>query len=199
MSTTWTEDKINKAKEYVDAGFERKDICRELKCNMATLRKYVGASYNRKYKKVTDDMTQNMKNLRAKGLSNSQIAIELGVAPSTVCKYISNQPTGNRAEYGSIVAHSTGESYIKEKLTVKNIKLKSEEITRNYSGDIFNYSINNDGIATIYSDTICGTEITLTYDNLFKFINELCDLAEDLQKITKNEKIGLDGRPLSQY
>lgn len=70
-------------------------------------------------RRTSDEKIEKMKAYRGMGLSNSQIAIELGVDVQTVRKYIGSQPTMLRAERGSLCAHVTGVSFISKRVIRK--------------------------------------------------------------------------------
>lgn len=54
-----------------------------------------------------------LKELKKQGLSNRQISIELCLSPVTVRRYLGSQQLMSRSEYGSIVSHITGDSFVK--------------------------------------------------------------------------------------
>ena len=56
---------------------------------------------------VTNGLVNDMRILRSQGKTNREIAQEMGLCIATVRRHIGNQPSGLRANYGSIVAHVT--------------------------------------------------------------------------------------------
>ncbi len=71
---------------------------------------------------ITDEKIEDMKIYRELGLSNKQIAIEMGLSVVTVQRHLGNQKDGHRADYGSIVAHATGDTFVPKGYDLHKLK-----------------------------------------------------------------------------
>ena len=56
---------------------------------------------------ITNGLVNDMRILRSQGKTNREIAQEMGLCIATVRRHIGNQPSGLRANYGSVIAHVT--------------------------------------------------------------------------------------------
>lgn len=196
-----SQEKIDQVLEYKAAGFTNKDIAKEMHMSQNTVRAIVGHTKKQARKKISDADIAKMKELREKGLSNSQIAKEIGCSDFTVRSYISYQPDMNRAEYGSMKTHATGETFIKEpKPEPKLKKLKTVKTEISMEGDICSYKVSSEGRARITFST--GTAIDFTKTDFFKLISELCEVGEWLSQNTYEPKQlykqRMDGTYISQ-
>lgn len=143
---------------------------------------------------ITESDLQRMIDLRDKGLSNSQIAIEMGRSYKTVVRYLGKQPTMLRADYGAIKTHSTGETFVKnppeeadippEKRKPSAIKLQRTVFT--FSGYAMDYKLSSEGEVRI--STRVGSELTFQKDDFYRFLSELCDIGEFMGKMNAVEK-----------
>lgn len=173
--------------QFHDMGFSNKQIAKELKMSPTTVMGIVGRTkrLNTKNQKVSQDDIAKMRELRGKGLSNAAIGRELGFSDFTVRKYLSKQPDMNRAEYGSLVAHVTGESFVKEeeKVPLPKQKLKLISTTVELEGDQFTYKVRTDGTVRINNNL--GFACDFTKQEFFTLITELCEVGD---WITSHEK-----------
>lgn len=201
MSKT-SQEKIDQVLEYKAAGFTNKDIAKEMHMSQNTIRSIVGRTKKQVRTKISDADIAKMKELRGKGLSNAQIAHEIGCSSDTVRRYIFNQPDMNRSAYGSIIAHVTGETYLKEKKEpeAKPKKLKTVKTEISMEGDICSYKVSSEGRARITFST--GTAVDFTANDFFKLISELCEVGEWLSQNTTESKPAykqrMDGTYISQ-
>ena len=100
-------------------GVKSSEIAKAFGVAERTVKRYISgkmvpkdrSSETGKGRRLNPETIQRMRELKAQGLSNSQIAIEIGCATSTVYYYIGDQEKGRRAAYGSIVTHAQGESF----------------------------------------------------------------------------------------
>ena len=173
---------VNEMKEYGNAGFTYKEIAETLNVDPRTVSRYLGKKNSRVI--VTDEIYKKMCELRSHGLSNSQIAIEMGISESTVTTHLG--PTKKRAEYGSIIAHTTGETFVKEEkreITMQR-KLKVVNTSVSCDGKDFYYKASTDGRVRISSAT--GFSVDLDKDQFLNFIAELCEVGDWLSKNTND-------------
>lgn len=197
-----SQEQIDQVLEYKAAGFTNRDIAKEMHMSQNTIRSIVGRTRNKVRTKISDADIAKMKELRGKGLSNEQIANEIGCSSFTVRRYISVQPDMNRSAYGSIVAHVTGETYLKEKKEpeAKPKKLKTVKTEISMEGDICSYKVSSEDRARITFST--GTAIDFTANDFFKLISELCEVGEWLsQNVAESKpayKQRMDGTFISQ-
>ena len=176
---TWmTEKQIQEMKEYANEGFSYKEIAEAMNVSQWTVSRHLGKKNVHTF--ITDDLISKMENLRSQGLSNAQIAIEMGINQRTVREHIGTQK--KRSEYGSLVAHVTGESFVKEDKMVRNVerKLKLTNTSISCEGKDFSYKASTDGRVRITSST--GIQIDLTKDQLLGLIAELCEIGDWLAK-----------------
>lgn len=185
-----SQQKIDEMREYGNIGLSYKDIAKELGCDVSTVTRYLGKKH--KHTIVTDEIISRMQELRDHGLSNSQIAIEIGVSPTTVTEYLGKQKV--RAQYGTIVAHVTGSSFVPyEKKEIKmEQKLKVVNKSISFEGEMFSYKVCTDGRIRITSET--GVAIDLDKKSLSNFISELCEVGDWFERNTEknNQSIRLD-------
>ena len=202
MASKISEEKRNEIIELSKAGFSNHDISKELGVSYTTIRHIIGykdTTSCKKGKRLNNQDIEKMLSLKAQGLSNSKIAIELGVARSTVNRWMGNQPTMNRAEYGSIIAHTTGESFVKEEPKVAVKKLKTVKTEASFEGDIARYKTSSEGQVRITFST--GVPVDLEKSDFFKLLTELCEIGNWLTENAKNAKHfeqRLDGTYISQ-
>lgn len=202
MAKKISEEKRNEIIELSNAGFTNVEISKELGVSHYTIHRIVGykdTSSSKKGHRLTNEGIEKMLQLKAKGLSNSKIAIELGIAKTTVNRYMGKQPTMNRAEYGSIIAHTTGESFVKEEPKVAVKKLKTVKTEVSFKGDIANYKASSEGQVRITFST--GVPVDLEKSDFFKLLTELCEIGNWLTENATNTKHfeqRLDGTYISQ-
>lgn len=174
---TWlTQEQINEMKEYDAANFTYKDIAQAMNVSVWTVSRHLGGKRHRT--KITDEVIERMEELRTKGLSNAQIGIELSIDPTTVKKYIGEQK--KRSEYGSLIAHVTGESFVEKEEKKIQRKLKLTNTSISCDGRDFSYKASTDGRVRITSST--GIQIDITKDQLLCLIAELCEIGDWLSK-----------------
>jgi DNA-binding CsgD family transcriptional regulator len=172
-----SQEKISEMIEYGKLGFTYKDIAKEFGCDVSTVARHLGPKQGHTF--VNDKLIARMKELRDHGLSNSQIAIELNASLRTIEKYIGKQK--KRAEYGSIVAHATGESFVKyeEKENKMENKLKIINSSVSFQGKNFTYKACTDGRVRITSET--GVAIDLDRDSFAEYVSELLEVGNWLE------------------
>lgn len=192
MGKKISESTINEVKELEKLGFTRIEISKQLGISDATIRHYLSTK-QKEHAVITPEIIEKMRNLRSQGLSNSKIAIELNIDQRTVLKYLGRQPTGIKAEYGSIVSHATGESFIKK----EESRLKKISTKVSYAGDRFKYDVDSTGFVE-FSDSPVGAITVLTKEELNTFIKELTELNTWLEQNSTTHALLLDGKPRSQ-
>lgn len=183
------QQKIDEIKELESLGFTRKDIASQLGICEDTIRAHLPRK-QKEHVKVTYTMVEKMKELRDKGLSNSQIAKELNTYPSIIRKYIGNQPDMARAEYGSIVAHTTGESFEEKANAQSNEvqapvgrKLKTLRTSVCMEGERFKYEMTTDGDVTITPPN--GFSLNFDRKGFFRYLSELGEISNWLKEHAK--------------
>ena len=105
-----TTSQIKQMEELRAQGLNNKEISKMLGIHPHTVGTYLPKIFNRHT--ITPQMVEDMKTCRELGLSNKQIAIELGISYTTVTNRIGPQPDSRKSQYGSIVSHANGESYL---------------------------------------------------------------------------------------
>lgn len=157
-------------------------IAKEMGLSQHTIGKVVGRKQkvHKARGKMTEKEIERMKELRAQGLSNSKIAKELNIAVVSVRRYLGKQPAGIRSEYGSIVAHVTGESFVKEKemkeMKEKKAKLKIVKTDISFAGVKADYKVSSDGRVRIIFPT--GTAFDFAKNDFYEFMLELCEIGD---------------------
>ena len=183
-----TSETLNEIKAFIDAGVSRTEIAKEFNVTLDMLRHRFGSDPEKLVcgRRINSaEMVPKMQELRHQGLSNSQIAHDLGISDSTVRYYIGNQPSGVKAEYGSIVSKVTGEKFSKE-LEAKPVEqrprptrlitkhLKRVSYRESLQGATFEYICDSKGQVTIKLKQ-ATYEIVLDQKTLGDFIAELCE------------------------
>ena len=121
-----------------------------------------------------------LKELKKQGLSNRQISIELCLSPVTVRRYLGDQQLMSRSEYGSIVSHITGDSFVKGMdgmakkvenpgLSVSTVYVKGKELE---------YRVELEKGIHIYKNNV--DQLYLPKDQLSDFVKEIVWLADCL-------------------
>ena len=123
---------------------------------------------------LEDVSMEELKQMRAEGLTNRQIADRLGVCSATIIRHLGPQPTGLRADYGSIAAKVTGLEPVPQRKKTLEISLRKTE----YVGTAALYTLYNTGDAIIKKD---GVELRFTKDSLVTLIQELIELSEEME------------------
>ncbi len=181
-----SQQQIDEICELSQAGFSNKDISVELGIAQHTVAKYVGIKHKRS--NITEDVIKQMQSLRSKGLSNSQIALELGMSKTTVDNHIGLQKSMNRAVYGSLVAYSTGDSFVKES-KMSTGKLKQTKTSVSWDGKEYSYKASTDGQIRITSPT--GVATSFTRDQFLTFMAELSEVLDWVEENSKKESVML--------
>ena len=119
-----------------------------------------------------------MKELKEQGLSNRQISIETGLSTVTVRRYLGNQQQMSRSEYGSVVSHITGDSFVKGMDGMaKKIENPGLSISTVYvKGKELDYRVELEKGIHIYKNN--ADQLYLPKDQLSDFIKEIAWLAE---------------------
>jgi len=137
-----------------------------------------------KGRNITLEQVMQMQELRAQGLTNAQIGIEMGLTAVSVRRHIGAQPTGMKAAYGSMVSHATGESFNPMPIRVmekKPTKLSVVSSTTLLQGEELKYEVDNrTGYVTIQHSPML--EYPMDKDTLERLILELMDVYEYMQK-----------------
>ncbi len=121
----------------------------------------------RAMKNLIDDVTiQEMKTLRENGMTNRQIARNLGVSPATIVNYIGVQPDGLRAAYGSEAARVTTVEP-KPEPTLKMIEVA-------YQGHTLRYFIRPGEVS--FRKGLEEPQITLDAEGVKRTIKELTEI-----------------------
>ena len=129
---------------------------------------------------VTSGLVNDMRILRSQGKTNREIAQEMGLCIATVRRHIGNQPSGLRANYGSVIAHVTDVEVQPPPITaVKKSSLRMVAQTKIMEGDHYHFTMDNYGNITI---AIKDPEekIRLNKDGMERFITELMDAYIEL-------------------
>ena len=120
-------------KKMHDEGMSYEKIAKEVGYCKDTVFRYVkGVSYHdrvstrKKPITITSEKIEEMNIYRELGLSNKQIAIEMGISYASVLRHIGGQKDGNRSDYGSIVSHATGDSFVNKEM-MEAVKMRKED------------------------------------------------------------------------
>lgn len=196
----YTEEQIDNWKVMRAQGMNLTDISRKTGISREAIYRLIGSDGktfpNRKPPvKITDNMVEDMNVYQDLGLSNSQIAIEMGLSKTTVQRYLGRQKKARRAEYGSLISHATGDSFVpegydlhklKEEKKLEHVKetpkvvaqktgqLKVSSFSLVLSGKINTYTITNGCIMMEGR----GSEYEIRMDELDDIIQELQGLKE---------------------
>lgn len=139
------------------------------------------------HRPITEEMYQKMSDLRDQGLSNSQIALDLGVCYQSVRRFLGKQPEMLRVPYGSLKSHATGEKFMHEEPKPQTdvserqfaptpaIKLVSSVTT--FQGGMFTYKIDIERDIVHLSDNRGGTAFELTMEQFRLFLAEMNELS----------------------
>lgn len=184
-----TTSDIAMMKQYDAQGLSRKEICDKMHVSDKTLNRYIGPA--KKWNKVQVEDILRMQELRGKGLSNTQIAIEMGFSNDTILSYIGPQPSGNRSDYGSIVAHADGEHFVKEDDATKKMPVEKailspssilsvERSVTTYRGESMSYKIDTAGTITIKDNCEGGPMMQMSFDQFNRFLEELMALIDKI-------------------
>lgn len=190
------EELINEIKAGLEMGMTQEELANELGVCRATIGRALSESGIQHKKRkdaftVTPEAIEKMKDLRAKGLSNSKIAIELGCTIVTVQRHIGPQPKMTRAEYGSIVSHVTGTSFVNQK---EESKLKKISTIVKFSGSDFDYEADDSGFLVMSSRN--GITINLDIDRLHSLMSELQELDKWFADNSTTPVYLLDGKSI---
>lgn len=129
---------------------------------------------------ITNGLVNDMRILRSQGKTNREIAQEMGLCIATVRRHIGNQPSGLRANYGSVIAHVTDVEVQPPPITaVKKSSLRMVAQTKIMEGDHYHFTMDNYGNITI---AIKDPEekIRLNKEGMERFITELMDAYIEL-------------------
>ena len=128
---------------------------------------------------VTNGLVNDMRILRSQGKTNREIAKEMGLCVATVRRHIGNQPSGLRANYGSIVAHVTDVEVQPSVAAAKKSSLRMVAQTKIMEGDHYHFTMDNYGNITIAIKDP-DEKIRLNKDGMERFITELMDAYIEL-------------------
>ncbi len=129
---------------------------------------------------ITNSLVNDMRILRSQGKTNREIAQEMGLCIATVRRHIGNQPSGLRANYGSVIAHVTDVEVQPPPITaVKKSSLRMVAQTKIMEGNHYHFTMDSYGNITI---AIKDPEekIRLNKDGMERFITELMDAYIEL-------------------
>lgn len=190
------EELISEIKAGLELGMSQETLANELGvCTRTISRALAEAGIQPKKRKeaftVTPEAIEKMKELRSKGLSNSKIAIELGCHILTVRRHIGCQPKMVLAEYGSIVSHVTGTSFVNQK---EESKLKKISTIVKFSGFEFDYEADDSGFLVMNSRS--GITAKLDIDRLHTLMSELQELDKWFADNSTTPVYLLDGKSI---
>lgn len=140
------------------------------------------------HRPITEEMYQKMSDLRDQGLSNSQIALELGVCYQTVRRFLGKQPDMLRVPWGNLKAHATGDSFVCEEPKKqpepekKKSVLKLVSTVSTFAGSEFFYKVDAERHVVHISHGI-GVAFDLTKEQLDAFLSELDDISYFMKSI----------------
>lgn len=181
-----SQKEIDNIQELYKQGLNYNEIISKTGRSKATISRAVAPLVNHTEKEK--DVKAKMLELRGQGLSNQQIAKEMNYSYSQVYNVIGKQPTGNRAEYGSVVAHVTGSSYVNTTLEKpKPVEKKPkavllEESVFRFKGKTCSYRVDSKGHVRILLNN--GNYLDIPDPkSLFTMIDELADIGEFLLKM----------------
>ena len=137
------------------------------------------------HKPLTEEQYQKMIDLREAGLSNSQIALDLGVCYQSVRRFLGKQPDMSRASYGSLKTHATGEKFERpatkpqsiipeDESRISGLRLVSSVAT--FEGSMFTYRFHVEKSIIHISDDQ-GIAFELTKAQFQSFLSEMKDLS----------------------
>lgn len=171
----------------------RREIAKETGVCVDTLTNLLGVKNKAAGKRLSFNTVKIMEELRSKGLSNKQIALELGVSYKTVHCKLGNQPNGSRSEYGSIIAHVTGDSFVKQK---EVYKLQRISTCVTFAGKDWTYEATDKGFVKI--SAFAGVCTDMDIRQLENLIGELQEVYDWMKQNNTTPVILLDGKPKSQ-
>lgn len=191
-----SQERIEQIRQYYSSGMPMHDIMVKVGVSRDTIYRHITDLQKRSAfpkSKVSPEMVQQMKQMRADGLSNSKIAKELDLCKDTVLKYIGTQPTGCRAEYGSIVSYVTDikpEKAVSETKKVSNdpvpkTNLKLKNIVYSYEGANYEYKIHTGTKNVRISGN--GNTFDIPADQFENLVLELIELYNELPKGVIND------------
>ena len=186
-TTSISQQRIDQIRDYYASGMSIHDIMVKVGVSRDTIYRHVSDQLrnpNSGRQKVSPEMIEQMKQMRSNGKSNSKIAKELGLSETTVVKYIGLQPTGCRADYGSIVAHVTDvkpdEVTIEapKQSIVPKTELKLKNVVYLYAGSHYEYKVRTDANVVRIVDN--GNTFDIPTVNFESFVLELVELYSEL-------------------
>lgn len=154
-----------------------------------------------KRKAMSSTDVMQMRTLREEGLSNRKIALKLGVSYETVHRYLGRQPDGVRSNYGEIVSHAIGDSFIGDSqlnrfplpetdlAPLKELRVKMDDEKKKpifklaklkLEGMKYRYLFSMGESLGVAND--CGESITIDKADILTFCKELTYLAECLSQ-----------------
>ena len=132
---------------------------------------------------ISDGLINNMRILRSQGKTNREIAAEMNLCTATVRRHIGNQPSGLRANYGSIVSHVTDVETPPPVAITKKSSLRLVAQTKIMEGNHYHFALDNLGNITITYKSQ-DEKIHLDKDGMERFITELMDAYMELCNIS---------------
>lgn len=152
-----------------------------------------------KHFNITAGDIMYMEELRKQGLSNIQIAHDMGISKETVRRHIGNQGKKVRAEYGSIVTHPVGEPFldnttipdqivtlkdipetVAEEKAVTHSRIVRTGFINSYAGQEADYMVDSAGYVRITNRKTHDT-FEFYFDEFKIFVEELTELAESIK------------------
>lgn len=182
-----TEETVSKMRELRARGLSNVQIAKELGIkSTTTIVNHIGHQSDNRFapNKISMQDISKMQVLRSQGLSNSQIAREMSIDPGTVRYHIGIQPTGNRAEYGSVISHVTGDTYAKHPPVKKEPAIRMTESVFRFRGkNDVEYRVDSAGRVRIIRSNGDHVDISANANEFFTFLNELSELGEFILKL----------------
>lgn len=186
-----TQDTIKEIREYVNAGETAPEIARAMGLSLNTIYRH-GEFNGRRPSKIPQGVVEKMKELQKKGLSHAEIAKETRTSWATVQKYLGQQKTGCKADYGSLSAKAQdieNAPVLGETKQGGEEDFVLEERIVSLAGSMFNYKVSTRGrIKMTHKDGM----------NVLMNVNEFNALLKEFNKIKTWLDMNCIVRPNSQ-
>lgn len=176
-----TPETIKEIRSYVAAGEHAPEIARTMGLSLNTIYRHGG--YNGKKQRTSDEVVERMKELQRQGKSHSEIAKETNVSWGTVQKYLGQQKTGCKADYGSLVTKAqdvANAPVIGETKQGGEEGFILEERIVSLNGRMFTYRISSKGLIKMKHRD--GMNVDLNVESLHELMKELGHISNWLEK-----------------